>query len=103
MRAFLACSPLPGASTSSPQFRCSVSRRHDAPEAVAALSALVSAFSREIASGVLAIRDRHPEVAARPALRTLADPTLAGRTAGEQQLGLFLATGQVVNTNPACR
>jgi hypothetical protein len=31
----------------------------------------------------------------------LADPTLAGRTAGEQQLGLFLATGQVVNTNPA--
>jgi len=31
----------------------------------------------------------------------LADPTLAGRTAGEQQLGTFLATGQVVNTNPA--
>ncbi|TMB03027.1 MAG: hypothetical protein E6J70_06090 [Deltaproteobacteria bacterium] len=31
----------------------------------------------------------------------LADPRLAGRTAGEQQLGLFLSTGQVVNTNPA--
>ena len=31
----------------------------------------------------------------------LADPTLAGRTDGEQQLGLFLSTGQVVNTNPA--
>jgi hypothetical protein len=31
----------------------------------------------------------------------LADPTLAGRTSGEQQLGTFLATGQVVNTNPA--
>ena len=31
----------------------------------------------------------------------LADPTLAGRTAGEQQLGLFLSTGQLVNTNPA--
>ncbi len=31
----------------------------------------------------------------------LADPRLAGRTAGEQQLGLFLATGQLVNTNPA--
>jgi hypothetical protein len=31
----------------------------------------------------------------------LADPTLAGRTSGEQQLGAFLATGQVVNTNPA--
>ena len=31
----------------------------------------------------------------------LADPTLAGRTSGEQQLGLFLSTGQVVNTNPA--
>src|SRR5881397_1766706 len=31
----------------------------------------------------------------------LADPSLAGRTAGEQQLGLFLATGQLVNTNPA--
>ncbi len=31
----------------------------------------------------------------------LADPTLSGRTSGEQQLGLFLATGTVVNTNPA--
>jgi hypothetical protein len=31
----------------------------------------------------------------------LADPTLAGRTSGEQQLGAFLATGQLVNTNPA--
>lgn len=31
----------------------------------------------------------------------LADPTLAGRTSGEQLLGIFLATGQVVNTNPA--
>jgi hypothetical protein len=31
----------------------------------------------------------------------LADPTLAGRTSGEQQLGIFLLTGQVVNTNPA--
>src|SRR5207244_5333042 len=31
----------------------------------------------------------------------LADPTLAGRTAGEQQLGLFRSTGQLVNTNPA--
>ncbi len=31
----------------------------------------------------------------------LADPTLEGRTAGEQQLGTFLATGQVVNTNPS--
>jgi len=31
----------------------------------------------------------------------LADPSLAGRTDGEQQLGLFLSTGQVVNTNPA--
>jgi hypothetical protein len=31
----------------------------------------------------------------------LADPTLAGRTAGEQQLGVFLSTGQLVNTNPA--
>jgi hypothetical protein len=30
----------------------------------------------------------------------LADPSLAGRTAGEQQLGVFLATGQLVNTNP---
>src|SRR5438445_2118114 len=31
----------------------------------------------------------------------LADPSLAGRTAGEQQLALFLSTGQLVNTNPA--
>jgi hypothetical protein len=30
----------------------------------------------------------------------LADPSLAGRTAGEQQLGEFLATGQLTNTNP---
>ncbi|HUZ28183.1 MAG TPA: Ig-like domain-containing protein [Solirubrobacteraceae bacterium] len=31
----------------------------------------------------------------------LADPTLAGRSSGEQQLGTFLSTGQVVNPNPA--
>ncbi len=31
----------------------------------------------------------------------LADPTLAGRTSGEQQLAAFLSTGQLVNTNPA--
>ena len=31
----------------------------------------------------------------------LADPTLAGRTSGEQQLGAFLATGKLVQTNPA--
>jgi hypothetical protein len=31
----------------------------------------------------------------------LADPTLAGRTAGEQQLGILLSTGELVNTNPA--
>jgi hypothetical protein len=30
----------------------------------------------------------------------LADPTLAGRTAGEQQLADFLATGQLTNPNP---
>jgi hypothetical protein len=30
----------------------------------------------------------------------LADPTLAGRTSGEQQLGAFLATGEVTNPNP---
>ena len=30
----------------------------------------------------------------------LADPTLAGRTSGEQQLAEFLSTGQLVNTNP---
>ena len=30
----------------------------------------------------------------------LADPSLAGRTAGQQQLGEFLATGQLLNTNP---
>ena len=31
----------------------------------------------------------------------LADPTLAGRTSGEQQLGAFLSTGQLINPNPA--
>ncbi len=31
----------------------------------------------------------------------LADPTLAGRTSGEQLLSLFLASGLVINTNPA--
>jgi hypothetical protein len=31
----------------------------------------------------------------------LADPTLSGRTSGEQQLAFFLATGTVVNTNAA--
>src|SRR5439155_8583573 len=31
----------------------------------------------------------------------LADPTLAGRTSGEQHLGTFLSTGELVNTNPA--
>jgi hypothetical protein len=31
----------------------------------------------------------------------LADPSLAGRTAGEQQLAEFLATGQLTNTNPS--
>jgi hypothetical protein len=31
----------------------------------------------------------------------LADPTLAGRSFGEAQLGIFLATGQVTNPNPA--
>ena len=31
----------------------------------------------------------------------LADPTLAGRTSGEQQLALFLLTGQLIPTNPA--
>jgi hypothetical protein len=31
----------------------------------------------------------------------LADPTLAGRTSGEQQLAAFLSTGMLVNTNPA--
>ena len=30
----------------------------------------------------------------------LADPTLAGRTSGEQQLGAFLATGNLLPTNP---
>ena len=30
----------------------------------------------------------------------LADPSIAGRTAGQQQLGEFLATGQLMNTNP---
>jgi len=31
----------------------------------------------------------------------LADPTLAGRTSGQQQLAEFLDTGQLINTNPA--
>jgi len=31
----------------------------------------------------------------------LADPTLAGRTSGEQQLATFLSTGMLVNPNPA--
>jgi hypothetical protein len=31
----------------------------------------------------------------------LADPTLAGRTAGQQQLAEFLASGDLTNTNPA--
>ncbi|HEV7677985.1 MAG TPA: hypothetical protein VGQ42_05420 [Candidatus Dormibacteraeota bacterium] len=31
----------------------------------------------------------------------LADPTLAGRTSGEQQLGAFLSTGMLQTTNPA--
>jgi hypothetical protein len=31
----------------------------------------------------------------------LADPTLAGRTFGEMQVGQFLANGQVINPNPA--
>ena len=31
----------------------------------------------------------------------LADPSVAGRTSGEQQLGTFLSTGQLVNPNPA--
>ena len=31
----------------------------------------------------------------------LADPTLSGRTSGEQELAFFLATGTLVNTNPA--
>src|SRR2546426_5792611 len=31
----------------------------------------------------------------------LADPSLAGRTAGEQQLGTFISTGPVVNTYPS--
>jgi hypothetical protein len=31
----------------------------------------------------------------------LADPSLAGRTSGEQQLAAFLSTGQLVNTDPA--
>jgi hypothetical protein len=30
----------------------------------------------------------------------LADPTLAGRTSGEQELAAFLSTGQIVNTMP---
>jgi hypothetical protein len=31
----------------------------------------------------------------------LADPTLAGRNSGQQQLAEFLASGQLTNTNPA--
>ena len=31
----------------------------------------------------------------------LADPTKAGRTSGQQQLGEFLATGELTNTNPS--
>lgn len=31
----------------------------------------------------------------------LADPTLAGRSSGQQQLATFLATGNVINPNPA--
>lgn len=31
----------------------------------------------------------------------LADPTLAGRESGQQELAAFLLTGQIVNTNPA--
>jgi hypothetical protein len=31
----------------------------------------------------------------------LANPALAGRTSGEQQLSTFLATGMLVNANPA--
>jgi hypothetical protein len=31
----------------------------------------------------------------------LADPTLAGRSSGQQQLAEFLSSGQLVNTNPA--
>ena len=31
----------------------------------------------------------------------LADPTLAGRTSGQQQLAEFLASGDITNPNPA--
>ncbi|MDQ1373309.1 MAG: hypothetical protein QOJ09_647, partial [Actinomycetota bacterium] len=31
----------------------------------------------------------------------LADPSLAGRTAGQQQLAEFLSSGQMTNTDPA--
>lgn len=44
--------------------------------------------------------DKTPTYASNPH-GWLADPTLAGRTSGEQQLGTFLATGTLVNPNPA--
>jgi hypothetical protein len=44
--------------------------------------------------------DRTPTYATNPH-GWLADPTLAGRTFGQVQLTSFLATGQVVNPNPA--
>src|SRR5439155_11874437 len=44
--------------------------------------------------------DKTPTYASDPRC-WLAEPSLAGRTAGEQQLGTFLSTGQVVNTNPS--
>ena len=43
--------------------------------------------------------DKTPTYASNPH-GWLADPTLAGRTSGEQQLAAFLSTGQLVNTNP---
>jgi hypothetical protein len=44
--------------------------------------------------------DKTPTFASNPH-GWLADPTLAGRTSGEQQLSAFLSTGQLTNTNPA--
>jgi hypothetical protein len=44
--------------------------------------------------------DKSPSFASDPH-GFLADPTLAGRTGGQQQLGEFLATGQLTNPNPA--
>jgi hypothetical protein len=44
--------------------------------------------------------DKTPTYASNPH-GWLADPTLAGRTSGEQQLAFFLATGSLVNTNAA--